>query len=69
MVGFGYSDTGSLGTDLYLSNFRMYDMTSEEKFQILKTGIASATGFIERTQNQASINKGGEILGFEIYEY
>jgi hypothetical protein len=30
MVGFGYSDTGALGTDIYLSQLRMYDMTSNK---------------------------------------
>lgn len=69
MVGFGYTDTGSLGTDIYITQLRMYDLTNGEKFQILKTGIASATGFIERSDNLASIDKGGEALGFQVYEY
>lgn len=68
-VGFQYTDTGSLGTDIYITNLRMYDITNGEKFQVFKTGIASATGFIERDQNLASINKGGEALGGQFYEY
>lgn len=32
MVGFGYSNTGTLGTDLYITNLRMYDLTNGEKF-------------------------------------
>jgi len=26
--GWGYTSTGTLGTDLYLTNFRLYDITS-----------------------------------------
>ena len=28
-IGFGYADTGALGTDMYLKNFRLYDITDE----------------------------------------
>ena len=43
---FGYSNTGELGTDLYLTNFRLYDVTSQLA-QILKVGIANFHNFVE----------------------
>lgn len=37
--GFGYWDTGSMGTDLYITNIRMYDITDNPSFEISKNGI------------------------------
>lgn len=37
--GFGYWDTGSMGTDLYITNIRMYDITDDPSFEIPKNGV------------------------------
>ena len=37
--GFSYSDTGSMGTDLYITNIRIYDITNNPSFEISKNGI------------------------------
>ena len=37
--GFGYTDTGSMGTDLYITNIRMYDVTDNPSFSIPKNGV------------------------------
>ena len=42
IFSFGYADTGSLGTDLYISNFRLYDITNKPDFSIEKDGIINA---------------------------
>ncbi len=69
-VGFEYQDTGALGTDLYITNLRMYDITNNDKnFSILKSGIIETNGIIERTNNLTSISYGKEIETFQLYEY
>ena len=68
-VGFTYASTGTLGTDLYITNLRMYDITDGKNFQIFKTGIISTAGIIERDQNLTSLNKSGELLVNNFYEY
>ena len=39
--GFGYWDTGSMGTDLYITNIRMYDITDNPSFSIPKNGVVN----------------------------
>lgn len=45
--GFGYWDTGSMGTDLYITNIRMYDITDNPDFDISKDGVVSGGQLIE----------------------
>ena len=45
--GFVYTDTGSMGTDLYITNIRMYDITDNPDFDISKEGIVSVNQLIE----------------------
>ena len=45
--GFGYTSTGSMGTDLYITNIRMYDITDNPDFDISKEGIVSVNQLIE----------------------
>lgn len=68
--GFGYSSTGSLGTDLYFKNFRMYDITNQViKSNIQKQGIINSTNFIEvENVDKFSIFKSQEFIGNEIIE-
>ena len=65
--GFGYESTGSLGTDLYISNIRMYDITNNPKFEVKKSSITNAAGLIEGS-NPLTINRGNEIVSNQIYE-
>lgn len=46
--GFGYQDTGPMGTDIYLSNFRMYDLTNEK----VEASIASSGNVIFTAYNE-----------------
>lgn len=58
--GYGYSSTGELGTDIYLTNFRLYDITNFIG-QIKKTGQANFSDFVENS-NIAKILKNSEFL-------
>lgn len=67
-VGFAYTDTGTLGTDIYISNLRMYDITTGTSYSINKKGQLLPEEIIEQG-NIASIQKGGSILCDNFYEY
>lgn len=54
--GFEYADTGSLGTDLYISNFRLYDITNKPDFSIEKDGIINAP-ILYRSDETVKIDK------------
>ena len=67
--GFGYTDTGTLGTDLYIKNVRMYDLTTASKVDIKKTGIIEAGSFWETLSKQdAAFHHDGEITSNCFYE-
>lgn len=72
-IGFGYRQTGELGTDLYLSNFRMYDITSGvEELEFTHKGLLNTTEIIELSSDKfstAQIQQSGDIISNEIYEY
>lgn len=67
--GFGYTNTGSMGTDLYITNVRMYDITnSPSGYRINKNGIVNFSAVNEITGG-ARIDKYSEILAEQIYEF
>lgn len=67
-LGFGYTSTGELGTDLYITNLRLYDITDGiDSFKISKQGII-LTNEISEGNTLAQINNGQEIVCNEIYE-
>lgn len=69
-VGFEYSSTGELGTDLYITNLRMYDVTDNEKnYSITKEGIILPAQVIEMPINQVSIQNSGDLICNNFYEY
>lgn len=45
--GFPYQNTGSMGTDLYITNIRMYDITDNPDFDISKNGVISGVQLTE----------------------
>lgn len=71
MFGFGYTDTGSSGTDLYLTNFRLYDITGDiGKTEITKKGALKVRdNFIEVPEKKTQFYKDSEILAYNFYEY
>ena len=67
--GFGYISTGVLGTDLYIKNVRMYDLTTALQIDIKKTGIIEAENFWETLSKQdAAFHHSGEITSNCFYE-
>lgn len=64
--GFDYMDTGSLGTDLYIKNIRMFDITNTNHTDIMKTGIIDTNSVTEEIL-PAEISMGG-IVGNQIME-
>lgn len=69
-VGFAYTNTGALGTDLYITNLRMYDITNNEKnYSITKEGIILPAQVIEMPITQASIQNSGDLICNNFYEY
>ena len=60
--GFDYRDTGSLGTDVYIKNVRMYDLTTASQIDIKKTGVIEAGSFWETLSKQdVAFHHDGEI--------
>lgn len=53
---FTYKNTESLGTDLYISNFRLYDITNKPDFSIEKDGIINAP-ILYRSDETVKIDK------------
>lgn len=68
--GFVYSNTGTLGTDLYINNVRLYDITTASNQNITKSGILYTNELIEVDCNKTSIMKDSNNIRTEnIYEY
>lgn len=68
-IGFNVTATRSNGYQIYISNLRMYDITNGEEIQIFKIGSVSPLDFVEQDANSALMNRYGEILGNQFYEY
>lgn len=67
--GFGYTATGSLGTDLYVTNLRCYDITSPSNvIDIAKSGLVVGGEFVESGISPTSLSSGGEVLAREFIE-
>lgn len=66
MYGFGYENTGTLGTDVYVSNYRLYDITDTVHGNISLSGIINFLSFNEDDYDHAKISKYGEMqsIGF-----
>lgn len=65
-LGWGYTSTGALGTDIYLTNFQLYDVTNSIG-QIKKDGSILFTTFNEMN-SVAKIRKKDEFLATEFIE-
>lgn len=71
--GFEYTDTGTLGTDLYITSFRCYDITSPDNVvKFLKPGIVEASNFVETSIASGSsthIYSSGELMAYDFIEW
>lgn len=69
-IGFGYRDTGALGTDLYITNLRCYDITEpDNSISFEKSGIVLASNFVEGDQSDPKLYSSAEIQMNEFIEY
>lgn len=70
-LGWGYSDTGTLGTDIYVNNIRLYDITGNSSGggSICKNGVITNLSIYEKEDTQASINGFSEINVNDLIEY
>ena len=67
--GFEYNNTGEWGTDLYITNIRMYDITNyTSSVNLAKSGILNISALNEIDGN-ARINKYSEALSERFIEY
>lgn len=68
--GYGYANTGEIGTDIYIKNLRMYDITSFDTMSIGKNGVMDYLAFIENldSTDTASIFRYGEVRGNNFIE-
>lgn len=67
--GFVYQDTGELGTDLYITNLRMYDITdSETKLNLTKQNINSCSMCEYGSNVNAQIYNDGDLQSNNFYE-
>ena len=60
MFGFGYESTGSLGTDLYITNIKMYDITNNPNFKVEKYAQMQSGSIIENS-SKTIVNVASEI--------
>lgn len=65
--GFNYTDTGALGTDVYITDLRMYDITNASDTEIKKSGILE-TGSFEEINGNFRMAKDYETLAKYFYE-
>ena len=65
--GFNYTNTGALGTDVYITNLRMYDITNASDTEIKKSGILE-TGSFEEINGNFRMAKDYETLANYFYE-
>lgn len=68
--GYTYADTGEWGTDIYLKNIRMYDITNMQNAEIEKNGVAKYLSMIESENDvsNASVFRWGEIRAKDFNE-
>ena len=67
--GFGYTNTGAWGTDLYITNIRMYDITNyTSSINLAKSGMLRVSALNE-IDGTARINKYSEALSGGFIEY
>ena len=60
-LGYGYRETGPLGTDIYITNIKLYDITENKTYKITKTGIMKTTEISSGFRSSARLHSDGEI--------
>lgn len=66
-IGWGYTNTGTLGTDIYIRNFRMYDITNTTPVKVCDNGCFKFSAFNE-VDNNVKIRACGEMDALDFVE-
>jgi len=67
-MGFGYEDTGTLGTDLYITNIQLHDLTNGDVYKVEKNGIVKTTEAVSGRRDSARLHSDGVIDVADIVE-
>lgn len=60
-LGYTYASTGELGTDIYISNIKLHDITDNKVYKINKNNTIKTTEIITGRRNSTRINSDGVI--------
>lgn len=66
--GWGYANTGALGTDIYITNIRMYDITENPTITPNKNGILQM-GALNEGYSTPAFHQSSEIFGNSFNEF
>ena len=67
-IGFTYQETGEMGTDVYITDVKMYDLTTGEVYKIEKNGIVKTTELVSGRRDSARLHSDGVIDITDIVE-
>lgn len=68
-IGYTYDFTGPLGTDIYITNLQLHDLTTGEVYKIEKSGIVKTIELVSGRRNSARLHSDGVIDVTDIIEY
>ncbi len=69
IIGFGYTNTGTLGTDIYLTDLRCYDITNiNEEVRCKRNNIFEISELSQHQNSKIQIYKPGNLQSNYIYE-
>ena len=60
-IGYTYDFTGPLGTDIYITNLKMYDLTTGDVYKVEKNGIVKTTELVSGRRDSARLHSDGVI--------
>ena len=60
-IGFTYQETGSMGTDIYITDVKMYDLTTGDVYKVEKNGIVKTTELVSGRRDSARLHSDGVI--------
>lgn len=60
-IGYNYADTGTLGTDIYITDIKMFDITDNKIYKITNTGVLKATEYTTGRRSSARLHSEGSM--------
>ena len=68
-IGYEYGFTGTLGTDIYITNLKLYDLTSGKVYSVGHNGMIKTTEVVAGRRSSARLHSDGVIDVTDIIEY